>query len=118
MLYQEWTAGQTFELYGPEEYRMADIAAIVDQEIHKKRRHFNIPKPLLKAVSGILSKYLWWPIMSPDEVEREFIDHKIDRKAKTFKDLGIEPDNIRDQAYHYLVRFLLCVMMMIVGPTS
>jgi NADH dehydrogenase (ubiquinone) 1 alpha subcomplex subunit 9 len=105
MLYQEWTAGQTFELHGPKEYQMAEIAALVDKEIHTKRRHINLPKPLLKAATGIISKYLWWPIMTPDEVEREFIDQKIDRKAKKFKDLGIEPDDLKDFTYHYLLGF-------------
>ena len=41
--------------------------------------------------------------MSADEVEREFIDQTIDKKAKTFKDLGIEPAELRSLTFHYLV---------------
>lgn len=106
MLYQDWTAGQTFELHGPKEYAMAEIAALVDKEIYKKRRHINLPRSILKPATGIISKCLWWPIMTPDDVEREFIDQEIDRTAKKFKDLGIEPDDIKDFTFRYLVCYV------------
>jgi NADH dehydrogenase (ubiquinone) 1 alpha subcomplex subunit 9 len=103
MLYDDSTAGQTFELYGPKEYTMAQIAALVDKEIFKERRHVNLPKALLKPVAGILNRVLWWHTMSADEIEREFMDQVIDPEAKTFKDLGIEPGDIANFTYHYLV---------------
>lgn len=103
MLYDESTAGETFELYGPQEYSMGQIAAMVDKEIFKKRRHINVPKAILKPVAGFLNKALWWHTLSADEVEREFLDQAIDSKAKTFKDLGIEPGDIANFTYHYLV---------------
>ncbi|KJZ76185.1 NADH-ubiquinone oxidoreductase 40 kDa subunit [Hirsutella minnesotensis 3608] len=105
MLYDDSTAAQTFELYGPKEYSMAQIAALVDKEIFKKRRHMNVPKAILKPVAGLLNKALWWHTLSADEVEREFIDQSIDRDAKTFKDLGIEPGDIANFTYHYLQGF-------------
>lgn len=104
MLYDDSTAGQTYELYGPKEYSMAEIAEFADREIFKKRRHINLPKAVLKPIAGLLNKYLWWHTMSADEVEREFIDQEIDETAKTFKDLGIEPGDISKFTYHYLVR--------------
>ncbi len=103
MLYEDHTASQTFELYGPKNYSMAEIAELVDREIYKKRRHINVPKAILQPVSGLLNRVLWWPISSADEVEREFIDQQIDENAKTFKDLGIEPGDISKFTYHYLV---------------
>ncbi|KAJ3499754.1 hypothetical protein NLG97_g81 [Lecanicillium saksenae] len=105
MLYDDSTAGQTFELYGPKQYSMAQIAEMVDKEIFKQRRHVNIPKALLKPVAGALNKALWWHSMSADEVEREFIDQVIDPEAKTFKDLGIKPGDIANFTYHYLQGF-------------
>lgn len=104
MLYDDSTAGQTFELYGPKNYSMAEIAEYVDREIFKKRRHINVPKKVLQPVAGLLNKFLWWDVMSADEIEREFIDQEIDETAKTFKDLGIEPGDIAKFTYHYLVR--------------
>lgn len=103
MLYDDSTASQTYELYGPKNYSTAEIAEMVDREIYKKRRHMNVPKAILKPVAGLLNRLLWWPMLSADEVEREFHDQKIDETAKTFKDLGIEPADISKFTYHYLV---------------
>ncbi|KAF4512163.1 hypothetical protein G6O67_001337 [Ophiocordyceps sinensis] len=105
MLYDESTVGQTFELYGPREYSMAQIATMVDKEIFKQRRHLNIPKNLLKPLAGFLNRILWWHTLSADEVEREFMDQVIDRDAKTLEDLGIEPGDIAQFTYHYLQGF-------------
>jgi NADH dehydrogenase (ubiquinone) 1 alpha subcomplex subunit 9 len=103
MLYDDSTAGKTFELYGPKQYSLAEVAALVDKEIFKKRRHINVPKAILKPVAGLLNKYLWWHTLSADEVEREFIDQVIDPEASTFADLGVEPGDIANFTYHYLV---------------
>ncbi|KAK3384794.1 putative N6-adenine methyltransferase-domain-containing protein [Podospora didyma] len=105
MLYDDTTASQTYELYGPKNYSTAEIAEMVDREIFKKRRHINIPKKVLKPVAGLINKALWWPILSSDQVEREFHDQVIDESAKTFKDLGIEPGDISKFTYHYLQGF-------------
>lgn len=103
MLYDDSTAGKTFELYGPKQYSLAEIAALVDKEIFKKRRHINVPKAILKPVAKVLNDALWWHTISADEVEREFIDQVIDPEASTFSDLGIEPGDIANFTYHYLV---------------
>ena len=108
MLYDDRTASETYELYGPKNYSMAEIAELVDKEIIKHRRHLNIPKIMLKPIANVLNRALWWPTMSPDEIEREFIDQKIDPKAKTFKDLPdgpIEPAELSHLTYYYLVSF-------------
>ena len=106
MLFDDNTASQTYELYGPKTYTTAEISEMVDREIFKKRRHVNVPKRILKPIAGIVNKALWWPIMSADEIEREFHDQVIDPNAKTFKDLGIEPADITNFTYHYLVSFV------------
>merc|ERR1712000_790532 len=102
MLYDDSTTAQTYELYGPKEYSMAQIAEMVDREIYKKRRHINLPKSILKPLASIINKSLYWDTMSADKVEREFLDQVIDPKAKTFKDLDIEPGDIANYTYHYL----------------
>ncbi|KAF3059506.1 NADH-ubiquinone oxidoreductase 40 kDa subunit, mitochondrial [Daldinia childiae] len=102
MLYDDNTAGQTYELYGPKNYSTAEIAELVDREIYKKRRHINVPKAILKPVANLLNKALWWPVLSAEDVDREFIDQKIDPTAKTFADLGITPGDISNFTYHYL----------------
>ena len=106
--YDDSTAGETFELYGPKQYSMKEISALVDKEIMKTRRHINVPKPVIKTMLGVLNKALWWPVGSSDQVEREFHDQFIDKNAKTFKDLGLVPGDIANFTYAYLVsiRFL------------
>jgi len=81
---------------------MAELAAIVDREIVNRRRHINVPKRVLAPILNILNKLVWWPVGSPDELEREFLDQEVDNSAKTFADLGIEPAELRDLTFHYL----------------
>ena len=108
MLEDDNTASETFELYGPTNYSMAEIAELVDREIFKKRRHINVPKPIMKPIANLLNSALWWKTTSADEVEREFLDQVIDRKAKTFKDLDIEPGELKNYTFHYLVSTSHC----------
>lgn len=100
--YDDTTAGETFELYGPTNYSMAEIGALVDREIVHKRRHINVPKAIMKPFLYYLNKLVWWPVGSADECEQESLDQFIDKSAKTFKDLGIEPADLRDLTYFYL----------------
>lgn len=96
------TASQTYELFGPKNYSTAEIAELVDKEIIKRRRHINLPKQILKPIAKIANKALWWPVITEDEVEREFINQKIDPTAKTFADLGIEPAELSSLTFYYL----------------
>ncbi|EHL00726.1 putative NADH-ubiquinone oxidoreductase 40 kDa subunit, mitochondrial [Glarea lozoyensis 74030] len=102
MIQDDSTAQQTYELYGPTNYSTAEIAELVDKEIIKRRRHINVPKKVLQPIAKILNQALWWPTTSADEIEREFIDQKIDPSAKTFADLGIEPAELASLTFHYL----------------
>jgi len=103
MLEDDDTASETFELYGPTNYSVAEIAQLVDWEIFKKRRHINVPKFMLQPAAKILNQVLWWKTTSADEVEREYIDQVIDRKAKTFADFGIKAGDLSNFTFHYLV---------------
>ena len=105
--YDDSTAGETFELYGPKQYSMKEISTMVDKEIMKTRRHINVPKPAIKAMLGVLNKALWWPVGSADQVEREFHDQFIDKNAKTFADLDLVPGDIANFTYAYLVSFVV-----------
>jgi len=101
MIYDDTTAGQTFELYGPKEYTMAEVAELVDKETLLQRLHINIPKPIYKFMCKGLD-YIWWPTRTADQVEREFIDQVIDPKAKTFADLDIKPDDVKDKVFEHV----------------
>jgi NADH dehydrogenase (ubiquinone) 1 alpha subcomplex subunit 9 len=103
MMYDDTTASETYELYGPHKFSVKQLADLTDLEVHKKGTRINIPKQIRQPIAGVLSKALWWDVGSPDEVEREFIDQTIDANAKTFKDLDIEPVTLESQMYSYLV---------------
>lgn len=106
MLEDDNTASQTYELYGPTNYSMEEIAALVDKEIYKRRRHLNVPKRILQPIAKAMNSFIYWPTMSADEVEREFLDQEIDPSAKTFADLDITPGELSQYTFHYLVRVI------------
>lgn len=103
MLFDDNTASQTYELYGPKQYSMQDISDLVDREIMKHRRHINIPRQIMGPLGDLLNRFLWFPTTSKDQVTREFLDQVIDPNAKTFKDLDIEPGDIAAFTFLYLV---------------
>ncbi|KAF2660688.1 NADH-ubiquinone oxidoreductase-like protein 40 kDa subunit [Lophiostoma macrostomum CBS 122681] len=102
MLHDDTTAAETFELYGPTEYSLQEIKELVDKEILKTRRHVNVPPRLRKPLAEYLGKLIWWRTDSADQVTREFIDQTFDPKAKSFKDLGLEPVEMKSLLYEYL----------------
>ena len=107
MLEDDNTASETYELYGPTNYSMAEIAELVDKEIFKRRRHLNIPRKIMQPTAKVLNQLLWWKTTSADEVEREFLDQVIDPEAKSFADLGITPGELANFTFHYLVSYSL-----------
>lgn len=95
--YDDSTAGQTFELYGPQKFSFLEIR----QMIHGVTQNFSqagplsynfadyqIPLPLAKAAAQV-KQLAWWNLTNPDQIERHLIDQQIDSTAKTFVDLGI-----------------------------
>lgn len=84
---------------------MADLRDIVNGEVLKANPVINIPKFAAKPITLLLNKLLWFTSMNPDLIEREFIDQVIDPKAKTFRDLGIEPTELTTMTYEYLQGF-------------
>lgn len=101
MMLDDSSAGQTFELYGPKSLSIKQVTELINKHTGRKHRLFNIPKPAMLLFSRALS-YLWWNVLSPDEIERQFIDQQIDTTAKTFADLGITPDEFENTIPKYI----------------
>ncbi|KAF3934283.1 hypothetical protein ABW19_dt0203781 [Dactylella cylindrospora] len=100
--YDDSTAGQTFELHGPNQYSLEEIREMIKKETQRNLTHYNIPKEIQKLYRSALD-WVWWPVTCPDEVEREFINQVIDPTAKKFKDLGIDKvDDIKDRMLDYI----------------
>ncbi|KAF3157033.1 NADH-ubiquinone oxidoreductase 40 kDa subunit [Orbilia oligospora] len=103
--YDDSTVGQTYELFGPKEYSMGEIREMVKNETKRNLTHINVPKKL-QQIYRAAWEYVWWPLTSVDEVEREFIDHQIDPTAKTFADLGMDKvDDIGEGMLRYIRHF-------------
>lgn len=119
MLYDDSTASQTYELFGPKWYTLAEIKDLVEKEIMKTRRHINVPRVVMEPIAEVLNKLLWWPTSSKDQVIREYLDQIVDPRAKTFKDLGMEPGDIAKFTFRYLVRsIVLCSRKLANNDTS
>jgi NADH dehydrogenase (ubiquinone) 1 alpha subcomplex subunit 9 len=61
-----------------------------------------VPKQIALALARVAQR-IWWPALSPDEVERRYIDD-----ADTSGDwavVGVEPDEIENHAITYVRRY-------------
>ncbi|PWN40506.1 putative NADH2 dehydrogenase 40K chain [Ceraceosorus guamensis] len=99
--------GQTFSLAGPKTYTVSELLNLVQSLTFRKlvRPSLNIPKAVLMLAAKAGDK-VWWPMLSPDEVTRRYIDDYPDAPGtKTFADLAIEPDTVEEVAITYLRRY-------------
>lgn len=102
MIQDDNTAGQTYELYGPKQYSMAEIHDLCAREVLKRTPVVNVPAYIRKPTVEVMRRLLWWVENSADMVDREFINQEIDQTAKTLRDLGIEPTEMEACTYEYL----------------
>ena len=94
---------QTLNLPGPStvtyEYLLDLVASIT---YHPPSRAPTLPKAVALAISKA-SQAIWWPALSPDEVERRYID---DSKVEGDWDtVGVTPEELEPYAITYLRRF-------------
>jgi hypothetical protein len=77
MMHEPSTAGQTFDLAGPETFTREDLMAIVHKYSHQKPRVIHIPQVLKKFIAEARNRFIYWhtPGWGSDEVTREHIDH-------------------------------------------
>lgn len=125
--------GATFALPGPRTYTHASLVKLVEAMTLKSHRAPTLPKPVAMAIAGVLNRALWWPTISPDEVERKYIDdvgaevqaaqadvpegwaeqpavgvaaRGVNGEAlKSWSDLMMDPETIEEHAIKYLRRF-------------
>jgi NADH dehydrogenase (ubiquinone) 1 alpha subcomplex subunit 9 len=76
---------------------LLDLVATVTYRPPSKAPH--LPKGLAKLITGV-SQRVWWPTISPDEIERRYIDD-VDVKGD-WDVVNIVPDDIEQFAVNYL----------------
>ncbi|KAL1736680.1 hypothetical protein EV714DRAFT_242078 [Schizophyllum commune] len=62
-----------------------------------------LPKGLAKWAANLVSKSVWWPTLSPDEIERRYIDDATVPGA--WDVVGVTPSEIENHAITYLRRY-------------
>lgn len=105
--FDDSTDGQLFELYGNTQYSLDEIRKVIEPFTKQKYINVNVPKPIALLMTKYL-QYIYWRTTNPDQVERAYIDQKIDFRnpdIKTYKDLGIVPDTLTDHVLQYTKQF-------------
>ncbi|KAI8810402.1 hypothetical protein BJ742DRAFT_801706 [Cladochytrium replicatum] len=91
LLTADGSEGKTFELYGPREYFLLGLYELFADASKRRPYAVHLPKFAAKLLAGGVNAIQAYPLISPDEVERYYIDDKISPGALTFADLGIKP---------------------------
>jgi len=127
------STASTFALPGPKVHTFNSIQNLVSAMTMKPVTSApTLPKPIATLLATALNRGLWWPTVSPDEVERKYIDDfgvdamthvpkdvpagwaeeavakmtGIDGEAvKSWGELDIYPDMIEEHAIKYLRRY-------------
>jgi NADH dehydrogenase (ubiquinone) 1 alpha subcomplex subunit 9 len=130
------SVGQTFSLPGPGLHTYSSLEQLVSALTLKPVSSAPVlPKPVAMLLATIFNRAMWWPTISPDEVERKYIDDlgvdafdsaqtaqrpagwgaaALSNAGKTgvdgepvrgWADLGIEPETIEEHAIKYLRRY-------------
>ncbi|TYJ54283.1 hypothetical protein B9479_005042 [Cryptococcus floricola] len=126
------STASTFALPGPELYTWAELERLVSTLVLQPASTApTLPKPVALLLANLVNRGLWWPTVSPDEIERMYIDDAgadafqikasgpagwntpggIDmvgvdgEPVKSWADLDIEPDTIAEHAIKPLRRY-------------
>lgn len=129
------SVASTFHLAGPAIKTGNEILDLVSLLTMKPmNKAVEVPKSVALAFAKLVNKAIWWPTVSPDEIERKYINdagiealEPLDTSAypdgwapsqqssiipgvdgepvKTFADLAISPDHIEEWAIRYVRRY-------------
>lgn len=82
------------------EYLLALVSAVT---YHPPSRAPVVPKRIATLITQLSNRYIWWPTLCPDEIERRFISD-VDVPGDWHK-VGVAPTEIEDNAIAYLRRY-------------
>jgi len=98
--------GKIYEIGGPEIISFGDMVKSILKTINKKRFVVEMPMPLAKIQSKILSLLPFPPILTEDQCNiLSESDNVVSEKYLTLKDLDIKPSNIEIAMQKWLWRF-------------
>ncbi|GMM34353.1 hypothetical protein DASC09_016780 [Saccharomycopsis crataegensis] len=98
--FDDSTAGKLYELNGPETFSIHEIRELIKPFSKIDYRNINLPKPVALKIAELL-QYAWWPLVNPDQIERQFMDQVVTPGTLGFKDLGLTPESLSDHLFTY-----------------
>ncbi|WVQ84101.1 hypothetical protein IAT38_006246 [Cryptococcus sp. DSM 104549] len=130
------STSSTFALPGPDIYTHNELIQLLSTfTLRPKTSAPTLPKPVALFLANCLNRGLWWPTISPDEIERKYIDDAgadafeiaaagegegpsgwnvgkavqmtgVDGEpVKSWADLDMEPDTLEEHAIKVLRRY-------------
>lgn len=113
--YDDSTAGQTYELYGTQQWSKQELRAMIGHIIHIGQRgyypaavgwYLPAPEVVVKWLA-ILRQYISsQPQFNVDQLTRVHIDHQLSTGVKTFLDLGMIPEELNEYLYRYVKPYI------------
>jgi len=98
--------GKIYEIGGPKIINFGDMVKSILKTINKKRFVVDMPMPLAKIQSKILSLLPFPPILTEDQCNiLSEQDNIVSEKYLTLRDLGIKPSNVEEAMKKWLWRF-------------
>jgi NADH dehydrogenase len=98
------TAGKTYELGGPRVIGFRELMELVLSETRRRRLLLPIPLAVAEIEAWFLEK-LPVPPLTRDQVKLLERDNVVSDKARTFKDLGLEPTAVEAILPTYLDQY-------------
>ena len=98
--------GKIYEIGGPKVISFGDMVKSILKTINKKRFVVEMPMPIAKFQSSILSLLPFPPILTKDQCEiLSEADNVVSNNHLTLGDLGINPSNVEESMTKWLWRF-------------
>lgn len=102
----------TFSLPGPTTYTMGYLLELVQSAAYLPPSKFpSLPKPVALAIAKV-AQLPWFPMVSPDEIERRFIDDS--EVPGDWDAFGIRPDSVESHVLTYVRRFRSAYVVLII----
>ncbi|KAF8527441.1 NAD(P)-binding protein [Hysterangium stoloniferum] len=96
----------TYSLPGPKTYTFEEVLELTASLTYNPPpSSLDLPKPIAKFIARI-AQLAWWPMISPDEVERRFISDRSEVDAPgDWEKIGVEPEALELHAIKFLRQF-------------
>ncbi len=93
----------TVNLPGPSELTYEYVLTLVSSVTYRPPSRIPVVPKRIALLAARAAQNIWWPALSPDEVERRYINDA--DVPGDWDKVGVEPTEIEDSAITYLRRY-------------